>query len=400
MRAVNRNGLTVAAFAGFILVAFGALALPRTIFEIGRLFLWTGAAKGNLFSGYGVGFIVGALVSGSLAGSVGRKPLAAAALVLSTLGHLLFGYLGPLPLGYRYFVLLVLNVGIGSGIGMLEGVLNALLVDLHPGRAPLFLNVGHGFFSVGAAVAPFTAGYLMKISWQWVFYLNAVVSLVLVVAFAVMVWPSSGHIEKLRFRNVMRLVRNWGFLIAVVSIALVVGAELGLMSWIVEFIRVNRSFNISAVGVGLFLSYLSLAMLVGRFGYGFFAERVGSIGALVVSGIGSGVCIALFLLVNSLPGAVVFVVLFGLFISGMNATLIAYACEKFPERVGTVSGLMTAAIGTGSAVFPNAIGRIADAAGLGIGLWICAVNLFIVAAIMLFVLGARNRAGRAAGTAG
>jgi fucose permease len=392
MPRANRYGLTAAGFAAFVLVAFSSLALPRTIFEIGRSFSWSAVAKGNLFSSYGVGFIVGALVSGSLAGSVTRKPLVIAALLLSLCGHFLFGYVGSLSLDYRYAVLLGLNGIIGCGIGMLEGVLNALLVDLHPRRASLFLNVGHGFYSLGAAVGPVIAGFVMKLGWQWVFYFNTLLSAALIGAFGLMVWPPGKRQERLQFGEALRLVPRWGFLVAAVSIVLVVGAELGLTSWIVEFVRTSRGFQISDVGAGLFLSYFSLAMLGGRFAYGFFAERVSSVGALFISALGGGVAIALFLLVGSLLGSIVFIVLYGLFISGMIATLITYACEKFPSHVGTISGLMTAALGIGVAVFPSVIGRIATTGGLGLGLWVCAVNLFVVGIIMLVVMRRRTAA--------
>jgi len=70
---MNRKALTFLGFMMFVLVALNFLALPKSIFNIGIFYGWTGAQKGNLFSASGIGFILGALVSGYLSESFGKR---------------------------------------------------------------------------------------------------------------------------------------------------------------------------------------------------------------------------------------------------------------------------------------------------------------------------------------
>ena len=388
---MNKKALTFLGFMMFVLAALNFLALPKSIFDIGNFYGWTGAQKGNLFSASGIGFILGALVSGYLSESFGKKQIILIGLILSAMGNFLFGYLPCFNFSYLYYFFLAFNFLIGIGNGTLEGLTNALIIHLHPEKKPLYLNLAHAFFAVGAVIGPLIDGYLMDVlNWQWIFYFNGIVSLSLLLLFFSQSCPSFKDEQKIKLGVVANLLRNKAFLLLNLCILLYVGAETGLVSWVVEYLRTNINFRVSQLQSGMLLSYFWIAMLIGRFGYGWWVEKTSPYLALAISSLGGSVCILLFLITKNLTLATFFIVLYGAFLSGMFATIVSLAGHRFPRYIGVVTGVMAGSTGIGSAIFPNIIGRISDVKGLSVGIGTCALYLIGVLSIVLIISKMKN----------
>jgi NNP family nitrate/nitrite transporter-like MFS transporter len=110
---------------------------------------------------------------------------------------------------------------------------------------------------------------------------------------------------------------------------------------------------------------------------------------LVVLLAGVGACVALVGTMPPVPVAVALLFL-GMALLGMgNGAVFQLVPQRFPERIGLVTGVVGAAGGLGGFLLPSALGVVRDATGsYAFGLVGCAVA-FLGGMIVLLELGAR-----------
>ena len=122
---------------------------------------------------------------------------------------------------------------------------------------------------------------------------------------------------------------------------------------------------------------------------GWLSDRVGGYRVLVVLLGGFAACIAL---VGTLPSVTVAVALLfvGMALLGMgNGAVFQLVPQRFPERIGLVTGVVGAAGGLGGFLLPSLLGLVRDATGsYSAGLYGCAVA-FLAGTIVLLELGIR-----------
>ena len=382
----NRKSLTILAFLLFFIQAFNVMALPKTLYDIGLTYNLSGTQKGNLVSAGGLGFVLAALTGGYLSEIFGKKKVILVGLALAAAGNLFFGAAVSLAPVYFFLLGFTFLLVIGSGKGILEGLVNALVIHLQPERKGLFLNLAHAFYAVGAVVAPVVGGYLMQMgNWPSLYYFNAVLNAGLFTLLAIQKCPSFREGTRVSWRAIKNIAQNHTFVLLNLSVILCVGAEMGLVIWMAEYFRTNEHFLLSQMQSGLILSCFWIAMLVGRFLYGPLVEKISAGSALSISCVGGIGSILILILTGNLWLAVAMVILSGLFQSGMVATIFTVAGEIYPSFLGIVTGTMAACVGIGSAVFPNIMGRISDVEGLGLktGIGTCALYL---AGILIIVI--------------
>ena len=373
----------------FVLAAFNFMALPKTIYDIGLYYGWSGIQKGSLLSAGSAGFIFAALISGYLSELFGKKQVIIFGLLFSFSGSTAFGYLPEVNLADPFYLYLLFNFFIGAGGGILEGLTNALLIHLHPDRSSLYLNLAHAFFALGALIAPIIGGWLILVfNWQVIFYLNAVIALVLFISLFLQSCPTFRSEQRIELKILLHLTKNKIFLLLNLCIAFYVAAEVGLVAWLAEYLRTNPNFRLSQFQSGIFLSYFWVAMLVGRFTYGWWVEKTSPTFALSLSSVGGIISIILFLATTSVSLAGLLILICGGFLSGMFATIFSLAGDRFPHYLGVVSGSMAASVGLGGIISPNIIGRLSDIPKLGLpaGLATCVLYLLGVLLITLLIL--------------
>lgn len=388
---MNRKILTFLCFMVFVLASFNFLALPKTIYDIGLNYGWNRVQKGNLLSINAMGFIVAAFVSGYLSERFGKKQIIIFGLIFSSLGNATFGYLPEINLAEPFFLFFMCNFLIGVGNGILEGLTNALIIHLHPDKSSLYLNLAHAFFALGALIAPLIGGWLMSASgWQAIFYFNAVISFILFISLLLQTCPTFRSEQGIKLKALLHLTKNRIFLLLSLSIALYVAAEAGLIAWLVEYLRINPNFRLSQFQSGVFLSCFWLAMLAGRFAYGWWVEKTSPTFALSVSSIGGTITIILFLTTANVGMGALLIFLYGISLSGMYATIFSLAGDRFPQYLGVVSGSMAAWVGLGGIISPNVIGRLSDIPGVGLSVSLATCALYLLGVLLITVLVSKS----------
>jgi FHS family glucose/mannose:H+ symporter-like MFS transporter len=138
--------------------------------------------------------------------------------------------------------------------------------------------------------------------------------------------------------------------------ALYVAAEIGIGSWLVEFLQ--KAKGQSVLRSSFFLSLFFGGMTVGRFVGSFFVERIGYLRIMLYVSIASVVCLALGTFAP--PALAFFLPLTGLFFSIIFPTITAAVSDLHTENMGTILGLLFTFAGVGGMLGPWIMGFLSD----------------------------------------
>ena len=384
MSAPASRAITITSYASFTLVGWSMLLVPSLIRDIRDDFGQTDAGFGVLYLLASLLFGTGAVLSGTLAGRVGRRVILPTAVIALAVGLATQGLAPAWP------VLLVGAALAGGGSGALDAGVNSVIMDLSVAGRGDALSRLHLFYSVGALTAPLVLGLLVAagVDWRVPFLVSSVVAVGLagplrivgsvppravpprahgVVAAAASASPD-GEIAAPGVdagRPAGHIPRSLRVPLAALAIAIAcyVGSEAGVSSWLVAFLD-DEPLTTATLALSLFWVGLALGRLTaGRLGrhippvrYAVASVLVGAVAiAGAVIGPSGGVQIGLFAVAG-----------FGL--GPVYPMIMAVAGSYYPHRAAAVSGLLTTAGVVGSVVYPPLMGFTSASIGLAAGM--------------------------------
>jgi NNP family nitrate/nitrite transporter-like MFS transporter len=169
--------------------------------------------------------------------------------------------------------------------------------------------------------------------------------------------------------------------------SLTFGGFVGFASFFVTFF--HEQYGLSRVAAGDFTTTVVIAGSLLRPAGGWLADRIGGYRLLVVLLGLFAICLGF---VAALPpvGVVVVLLFFGMGVLGMgNGAIFQMVPQRFPDRIGVVTGVVGAAGGLGGFFLPTLLGALKDTTGTyATGLAALAV-VFVIGTIVLLELGAR-----------
>jgi NNP family nitrate/nitrite transporter-like MFS transporter len=169
--------------------------------------------------------------------------------------------------------------------------------------------------------------------------------------------------------------------------ALTFGGFVGFASFLTTFF--HESYHVSRVDAGDLTTMVVVAGSLLRPVGGWLSDRVGGYRVLVVLLAGFSACVAL---VGTMPPVAIAVALLfvGMALLGMgNGAVFQLVPQRFPERIGLVTGVVGAAGGLGGFLLPSLLGVVRDATGsYAMGLYGCAAA-FLAGTVVLLELGMR-----------
>jgi NNP family nitrate/nitrite transporter-like MFS transporter len=169
--------------------------------------------------------------------------------------------------------------------------------------------------------------------------------------------------------------------------ALTFGGFVGFASFLTTFFF--ETYHVSRVAAGDLTTIVVVAGSLLRPVGGWLSDRIGGYRVLVVLLAGFCVCVAL---VGTLPPVRMAVALLfvGMALLGMgNGAVFQLVPQRFPERIGLVTGVVGAAGGLGGFLLPSVFGLVRDGTGsYAAGLYGCAAA-FLFGTILLLELGTR-----------
>ncbi|KAK4228358.1 major facilitator superfamily domain-containing protein [Podospora fimiseda] len=329
-----------------------------------------------------IGYLLAALLNNLIHHHFGQRGIA----VLGPLCRLI----GMLPLVFHppYPALPVVLLFTGFGNGIEDSAWNAWVGNME--NANELLGFLHGAYGLGATIGPLIAtAMVVKAGLDWWFFYYVMLGLdgialgLLTGAF----WGANERVYREKFlsqtegqrtttRRVLREPVTW--LIALFLLGYV-GAEVSLGGWIVMFMRKVRGAE--PFMAGLCVTFFWLGLTVGRVVLGFVTGRIGE--KLAITGY-LGLSIGfqvLYWVVPNFAASATFATFLGFFLGPLFPAAIVAATKLLPSdyHVSAI-GFAAAFGGGGAAIFPFAVGAIAQSKGVEVLQPVCL-------AILVFILG-------------
>lgn len=377
MKTVSTWLWTAAAFFAFFVFGFsdnlkGAI-LPALLQEL-RIDYTIGS---SILLGLYIGFMAATLTTGLIADALGKRTvllIAGVSLALGVSGFSSFST--PFLLGLSMFIL-------GYGLGALELSCNAIIVELHPmdkGRYLSLMSVMHG---MGSMAAPFFAGLLLNAgsSWRTIYRLDFLLIGILLATAMFNRYPSipSAISDKIDVRRLGQMAFTPRMVWLYIAIVAYVAAEIGIASWLVEYLQKIRAQDVKTSTSALSL-YFGL-MVVGRFAGSFVIERLGYLKSILVAMLGASACIAL-----GLSGPAFALTASGFFLAIVFPAITATATDGLVENTNSVLGLLFTFAGLGGMLGPWLVGFASDYLGIDQGYWLNLGFALLTAISAIFLL--------------
>jgi MFS transporter, NNP family, nitrate/nitrite transporter len=224
-----------------------------------------------------------------------------------------------------------------------------------------------------------------RFGWSTVFGVAMVPMLVVLVIFALMAKDSPNKGKPIGMRDYRALLGESDTLWLSFFYSLTFGGFVGLASFLTTFF--NDQYGLSRVQAGDFTTLVVVAGSLLRPVGGWLADKLGGYRLLVILLAGFALCLGLVSLLPPVRMAVALLFL-GLGMLGMgNGAVFQLVPQRFPERIGVVTGIVGAAGGLGGFFLPSLLGMMRDmTGGYELGLLICAAA-FVFGMLALLELG-------------
>jgi MFS family permease len=284
--------------------------------------------------------LVTVLTSGFIAARWG-KPVSLGISCMVLGGGMLLYSVAPV---YGAILLGVALLGLGGGI--VEGLLNPLIQDLHPRDSGRYLNLTNGFWAVGVLLTMLVAGELLtwEVSWRLIVIGLGVISAAAGLLFLLMQrqMPATrryGATEVLGHKwSMIRLRRFWIFMAMMFAAGAVEG---GFTFWTASLIQIHHGGLPRAGGIGA--AVFAGGMVAGRFAVGFWIRQHRLRRLIFFSAAAGAVVSGLLPLAQTLP--VLFGILFfaGLTVACFWPSLQSYAADRLPVETTSLFILLSCA---------------------------------------------------------
>jgi fucose permease len=253
------------------------------------------------------------------------------------------------------------------------------------------VNLGHGFFAIGALASPFIVSVLVnrQISWRYI-YLIVIILSTISLAMRLFMYKRM-QVEDPAKKIVISLKetfkskkKNIYMLLTSILMLFYVMSEVTIFSWSPTFFRVEKLFNI--FNAGLVVSVFWIGILAGRLIISVLSYRIKAGTLLIILSLISisGLAIAIFPIIQSIN--IIGAAIMGLGFSGIPPLLISSASRIFGAGKD-ISLTILFVIGiAGGSIIPFLIKILANYSFL----FSMLIALIFMAAFLIFVLVRRN----------
>jgi len=341
------------------------------------------ALAGDMFALSGFGFILGAILSGSLISSIHPKYWLASGLLLLGVGSVATALTSAFP------VLLASQLVKGFGFGFIDISLNSIATLSFEGNLTESLNNIHGMYGLGALLGPLLLAFGLQLfnSLPFAYFVGAILGIAVMILVLPQRVPAPSRrvksntpahsTNRVELRKVLLRGLLWLMLL---QLSLYVAAELGFGNWIVTI--VSKSAGISLVLAAPVATAFYIGLTTGRLGgaqilrRGWLSEK-GLLYVATVGGTIAGIIAALF------PGQlfVVYIAsaLVGCFYGPLFPSIMALTNQRFAHAIGLVSSVMMVGTGASSMLLPTAMGVLLPVIGIN---WVIAIPSICCLAII------------------
>jgi fucose permease len=341
---------------------------------------------GSIFTVSAFGFMLGAILAGTLSRYVKPKYILACGLLLLSVGSV------STALTNSFSVLLISQGCKGLGFGFIDLSLNTIATIAFQATLSEKLNTIHGMYGLGALAGPLILAFSLQFfnSLPLAYFVGTVIALLTIALILAQHVPDLPRAtqdesqEKTTSTRGLRAILGQGLLwLLVLQISLYASAEIGFGNWIVT--AVSKSANISLALAAPVATTFFIGLTVGRLGgaqllkRGWFSEKR----LLYTALLGGAICSGLVAIFPAQPLISYGVsALVGCFYGPLFPSLMAIASRRFVHAIGPVSSVMMIGTGASSMIIPAAMGLLIPTIGINWVMAIPAICCLIVIAPM------------------
>ncbi len=341
-------------FTGFgaTLTVMGPLLQPiRETFARGQ------AEMGLVFLVASAAYIIAVMAGTTASDHYGRRPF-----VLAGPAFILAGFVIA-AVSPTWTVFLAGAFVFGLGMGLVDGSLNALVIDVSKQSAASALNYLHLFFGVGAVIGPLMVGVALDAGfhWRWIAGATSVLSLTMLLPYLFVRFPPMAQITRPPARRVLAALLRPQPLLMMAVILFYVGMEATYSGWLPSYFEIEFGSSRGVAAYSVATTWVGI--VVGR-GLSGLAARYVDHHVLIFTTIGASVATGFLVVVaGSIPLAFAALAGTGILIGGSFPTALAIGVRGQPAMVGALTGFIVAGAGLAGMIFPPLTGLVVE--GLG-----------------------------------
>lgn len=383
--------LDVATWASFIFFAVSAVIVGVCLPEISRTFGTNLSEGGGIETARNLSLFIVLLLAGSLAQRWGiKRPL--------VLGHYLIGaglLLGSVAQNYAMLVAALAVIGLGGGL--LEALLNPVVVALHPRASGKYLNLSHAFYPVGIMASALIFGELLTlgVSWRVIFQIAAAGMLLVAVFYTLLRFPPEERDDRSYPQMFAGILALGGFWLFAAAIFLGASIESAFTFWSRSYVAAYLS-AVPRAGAAAVMIFAG-AMAAGRFLTAYLANRM-ALNSIMLGSAVLGLAVSGFIFrATSLWWFYGLLALAGLATACFWPTIMAAAADYLQVNTTILFILLACAGIIGFGLTPWIMGLIGDSSELRAGFTV--IPLFFMGLIVVLLVQRRlvNRRAPAGG---
>src|SRR5437667_9495583 len=295
-----------------------------------------------------------------------------------TLLPLILGWRVAHTLAHFYFLGLLLGIA-GASFAVALPIAGRWYPPEYQGLVMGIAGAGNSGTLIATLFAPRLA---QKFGWANTFALAMLPVVVVLILFALLAKNSPRRSEPPKWKAIAAILRESDTAWFCFFYSFTFGGFVGMASFLSTFF--HDQYGLSKVRAGDFTTIVVLAGSFLRPVGGWLSDKIGGYRLLLVL---LGALSMLLCSVATLPTLTTEVILlfFTMGMLGMgNGAVFQLVPQRFPERIGVLTGLVGAAGGFGGFLLPSLLGTIKDRTGqYSWGLYLCAAAFFLAAAALL-----------------
>ena len=372
----NRKIAFISVFTGIFLFGVSMVIIGSTLSVLRERFGMSDIEAGGLFSILPFGLLVGSVTFGPVADKYGYRWVLTVAGLFLSLGFFGIAHAGSL------FVLRSCIFLFGIGGGVINGASSALVSDLSVKEHKITNLIWLGaFFGVGAFVTPIILSVIEKSYYTLVIDVAGVLSLLIALLFAVIVYPVTVQKDKISFKLIPVFVKNRLFMALCFYLFFQSSFEAIVNNWTVSFfvdLRVGENKALLAFSSSV-LGMILMRVLTGSVLRNFTFNRLMTLALIFLTA-------GLILLILPTP---YFIKVTGMFFIGAGLApgfpvMLGSAGELFKEVSATAFSFAMLIALIGNTLINYITGVLTEKFGMGVFPYVIMTE--IVALLLLFVV--------------
>ena len=256
----NITAITASSYLGMFFLGVAASLIGAAARNIGL----SPYQIGLMITAQNIGFMLAVLVSGALADTYAKSKILFTGSMILAISFFVF-YLT------KHFMLnLIIMAFIGIGIGTYEGVTDAMLLEIHPKRESLHINVNHFFVTLGSIIITLYLIFL-QMEWRAAITQSGIVVLILALIYSQISLAKRKSAAESYLQRLRVLTREKIVVVLFIATIIVVGCEAATIGILTTFLMDLRGFDQISSKIGL-ITFL-VGMASGRLLIGFFTPK-------------------------------------------------------------------------------------------------------------------------------